>query len=130
LPAKSREERMKGILNYRNIYVKVFGETPMADMEVILPEKVVGIKALTLVNLAVTIATALSTGALMLWRVSRNSGSRRPPLEREASTGLESFFVFFLPRGLEKTAAQNDDSTRPRKKTRPSPKNRPALRST
>lgn len=60
---------MKGILNYRNIYVKVFGETPMADMEVILPEKVVGIKALTLVNLAVTIATALSTGALMLWRV-------------------------------------------------------------
>jgi len=29
MPSKSREERMKGILNYRNIYVKVFGETPM-----------------------------------------------------------------------------------------------------
>jgi len=70
LPSKSREERMKGILNYRNIYVKVFGETPMADMEVILPEKVVGIKAMTLVNLAVTVFTALTTGALMLWRVS------------------------------------------------------------
>ena len=38
-PSKGKEERMQGILNYRNIYLKIFGETAMADMEVVFPEK-------------------------------------------------------------------------------------------
>jgi hypothetical protein len=33
---------MQGILHYRNIYLKIFGETAMADMEVVFPEKKVG----------------------------------------------------------------------------------------
>ena len=59
---------MQGILNYRNIYIKVFGETPMADVEIIFPDKSLGIKPFQLVNLAVTVVTALVTGGLMLWR--------------------------------------------------------------
>lgn len=104
LPAKSREERMKGILNYRNIYVKVFGETPMADMEVILPEKVVGIKALTLVNLAVTIATALSTGALMLWRAGSSIDMNL--CFTSASLVLTRCFQVYSQAQAEKAAAQ------------------------
>jgi hypothetical protein len=49
--------------------VQVFGETPMADVEMIFPEKIVGIKPFQLVNLAVTVMTALVTGALVLWKV-------------------------------------------------------------
>jgi hypothetical protein len=49
--------------------LQVFGETPMADVEMIFPEKVVGIKPFQLVNLAVTVFTALMTGALVLWKV-------------------------------------------------------------
>ena len=59
------EERLKR----RNIYVKVFGETPMADAELIFPVKKVGVKAFQFVNLFVTVVTALFTGALMLWKV-------------------------------------------------------------
>jgi hypothetical protein len=43
----------------------------MADVEMIFPEKIVGIKPFQLVNLAVTVMTALMTGALVLWKVSR-----------------------------------------------------------
>jgi hypothetical protein len=49
--------------------LQVFGETPMADVEMIFPEKIVGIKPFQLVNLAVTVFTALMTGALVLWKV-------------------------------------------------------------
>jgi cytochrome bd-type quinol oxidase subunit 2 len=42
----------------------------MADVEMIFPEKIVGIKPFQLVNLAVTVFTALMTGAVVLWRVS------------------------------------------------------------
>lgn len=41
-PSKTEEERLQGILNYRNIVLKVFGETAMADMEVVFPDKKVG----------------------------------------------------------------------------------------
>lgn len=54
---------------------QVFGETPMADVEMIFPEKIVGVKPFQLVNLAVTVITALVTGALVLWRVSKQTGS-------------------------------------------------------
>lgn len=41
----------------------------MADVEMIFPEKKVGIKPFQLVNLMVTVITALVTGALVLWKV-------------------------------------------------------------
>lgn len=41
----------------------------MADVEMIFPEKIVGIKPFQLVNLMVTVMTALITGALVLWKV-------------------------------------------------------------
>lgn len=47
----------------------------MADVEMIFPEKIVGVKPFQLVNLAVTVITALVTGALVLWRVSKQTGS-------------------------------------------------------
>lgn len=50
--------------------LQVFGETPMADVEMIFPDKVVGIKPFQLVNLMVTVITALVAGALVLWKVS------------------------------------------------------------
>jgi len=67
-PSKGKEERMQGILNYRNIYLKIFGETAMADMEVVFPEKKVGIKPFQYVNLVITVLTALITGVLTLWK--------------------------------------------------------------
>lgn len=71
-PNKTKDERMQGILLYRNINIKVFGETPMADVEMIFPEKIVGIKPFQLVNLAVTVMTALMTGALVLWKAGKD----------------------------------------------------------
>lgn len=41
----------------------------MADVEIIFPDKVVGIKPFQLVQLIVTVVTALVTGALVLWKV-------------------------------------------------------------
>lgn len=67
---KSKEERMQGILNYRNIHLKVFGETPMADLEIILPDKKVGIRPFALLNLMITVVGSLVTGTLMVLRVS------------------------------------------------------------
>lgn len=69
-PNKNKEERLQGILQYRNINIKVFGETPMADVEMIFPDKVVGIKPFQLVNLMVTVVTALMAGALVLWKAT------------------------------------------------------------
>jgi hypothetical protein len=51
-------------------YMQVFGETPMADVEIIFPDKVVGIKPFQLVNLAITVITALMAGAMVFWKVS------------------------------------------------------------
>lgn len=51
--------------------LQVFGETPMADVEIIFPEKVVGIRPFQLVNLMVTLITALVTGTLVLWKVGK-----------------------------------------------------------
>jgi Protein of unknown function (DUF3754) len=48
---------------------QVFGETPMADVEMIFPEKYVSIKPFQFVNLAVTVITALVAGAIVLWKV-------------------------------------------------------------
>jgi hypothetical protein len=41
----------------------------MADVEIIFPDKVVGIKPFQLVNLAVTLIGALVAGSLVLWKV-------------------------------------------------------------
>jgi hypothetical protein len=41
----------------------------MADVEMIFPDKHVGIKPFQLVNLMVTVITALVTGVLVLWKV-------------------------------------------------------------
>ncbi|KAF6257530.1 hypothetical protein COO60DRAFT_1701817 [Scenedesmus sp. NREL 46B-D3] len=71
-PNKTKDERMQGILLYRNINIKVFGETPMADVEMIFPEKLVRIKPFQLVNLAVTVIIALITGSLVLWRSAKD----------------------------------------------------------
>jgi hypothetical protein len=51
------------------ISLQVFGETPMADVEIIFPDKVVGIKPFQLVNLAVTVIGALVAGAMVMWKV-------------------------------------------------------------
>lgn len=50
---------------------QVFGETPMADAELIFPAKRVHIKPFQLVQLLVTAVTALVTGALMMLKVGR-----------------------------------------------------------
>eukprot|EP00879_Flechtneria_rotunda_P009320 GHRR01009757.1.p1 GENE.GHRR01009757.1~~GHRR01009757.1.p1 ORF type:complete len:399 (+),score=148.54 GHRR01009757.1:1103-2299(+) len=63
---------MQGILSHRNIHIKVFGETPMADVEMIFPEKHVRIKPFQLVNLMVTVITALITGLLVLLKAGSN----------------------------------------------------------
>lgn len=42
----------------------------MADVEIIFPDKVVGIKPFQLVNLAITVITALVGGAMVMWKVS------------------------------------------------------------
>jgi len=41
----------------------------MADVEIIFPSKKVGVKPFQLVNLLVTVITALVTGALMVYKV-------------------------------------------------------------
>lgn len=41
----------------------------MADVEIIFPEKRVGVKPFQLVNLIVTVVTALVTGTIMLIKV-------------------------------------------------------------
>jgi hypothetical protein len=41
----------------------------MADVEIIFPDKVVGIKPFQLVNLAVTVIGALVAGAMVMWKV-------------------------------------------------------------
>jgi hypothetical protein len=41
----------------------------MADVEIIFPDKVVGIKPFQLVNLAITVITALLGGAMVMWKV-------------------------------------------------------------
>jgi hypothetical protein len=41
----------------------------MADVEIIFPDKVVGIKPFQLVNLAVTVIGAMVAGCLVLWKV-------------------------------------------------------------
>jgi hypothetical protein len=56
---------------------QVFGETPMADLEIIFPSKRVHMQPFQLVNLLVTVVTALVTGALMLWKVTRRDGPAR-----------------------------------------------------
>jgi hypothetical protein len=58
----------------------------MADIEIIFPSKRVHIQPFQLVNLLVTVVTALVTGALMLWKVRRGGGSMA--LWVRTSTGL------------------------------------------
>lgn len=41
----------------------------MADVEIIFPDKVVGIKPFQLVNLAITVIGALVAGAMVMWKV-------------------------------------------------------------
>lgn len=48
----------------------------MADVEIIFPDKVVGIKPFQLVNLAVTVITALVGGAMVMWKVRQ--GKQQP----------------------------------------------------
>jgi len=45
----------------------------MADIEMIFPDKVVGVKPFQLFNLIVTMVTALVAGVLVVWRVSQHS---------------------------------------------------------
>lgn len=46
----------------------------MADIEIIFPQKRVGVKPFQLVNLFITVATALFTGAFMLLKVGAGRG--------------------------------------------------------
>jgi hypothetical protein len=45
----------------------------MADIEMIFPDKVVGVKPFQLFNLIVTMVTALVAGVLVVWRVSQHN---------------------------------------------------------
>ena len=54
----------------RNIVVKSFSNIPLADLEMIFPEKKVYIKPFVLIQLIVTIVLAFITVFSTLWQVS------------------------------------------------------------
>lgn len=51
--ARSNADRLTDILARRNIHVKCFHDIPMADMEVIFPDKKIFLKSLSIINMAV-----------------------------------------------------------------------------
>jgi len=79
------------------LHLQVFGETPMADVEMIFPDKVVGIKPFQLVNLMVTVVTALMAGALVLWKVSTLQGPSFIPCHSKCCRHAECFCDPDLP---------------------------------
>ncbi|GBG00002.1 hypothetical protein Rsub_12729 [Raphidocelis subcapitata] len=109
-PNRGKEERMQGILNRRNVYIKVFGETPMADVELIFPSKKVHIKPFQLVNLLATIVTALVTGVLMLARAGNDVSTG--VLWTAASLVATRCFQVYSQAQTQKAQLQQDMATR------------------
>eukprot|EP00775_Hariotina_reticulata_P003878 gene3878-4133_t len=58
-PNKTKNERMRSILAYRNIHLKVFNETPMADVEMIFPQKKMGYKLVHVLRMLLLSALAM-----------------------------------------------------------------------
>lgn len=58
----------------RNITIKAFNSVPLADLEVIFPEKDVSLSNLTLVTLWVTLVAALITAGMTLWQTDIDRG--------------------------------------------------------
>lgn len=106
---------------------QIFGETPMADVEIIFPAKKPHVKPFQLVNLAVTAITALATGAFMLYKVSRGRG--------RGGGGLQSIWLHrrapAAPRLPLRPKAPADPPSPPTPPlATPTPPNRPARTST
>ena len=84
----------------RNIVVKSFCDIPMADLEMIFPEKKVYIKPFILIQLVVTIALAIFTIVSTLFQVRTASA---PTIVLHAASGLTAaaalpgFGVFSQP---------------------------------
>lgn len=55
----SNTEKLRNVLARRNIVVKSFGEIPMADIELIFPDKKIYIKTQDTISLLVTVVSAL-----------------------------------------------------------------------
>ncbi len=55
------------------MYLQAFGETAMADVEIVLPEKKVGIKPFQLINLLITIITGVVAAGLTILRVGASA---------------------------------------------------------
>ncbi|GBF88981.1 aminopeptidase [Raphidocelis subcapitata] len=103
---QSQEERVQHLLNARNIYIKVFGETPMADVEIIFPSKRVHVKPFQLINLLITTVTALVTGALMLARAGKELSVNA--LWTAASLVLTRCFQVYSQAQTQKSQMQHD----------------------
>lgn len=58
----------------RNITIKAFNSVPLADLEVIFPEKDVSLSNLSLVTLWVTLVAALVTVGMTLWQTDVDRG--------------------------------------------------------
>lgn len=111
---------MRGILSHRNIHIKAFGETPMADVELVIPAKRPQVKPFQLVNLAVTAVTALVTGAFVLVKVRRGpEGCRCGEAGRRGGKG---------GRGRAANNKMDNATQNKTKKTRRPPSNRTAAR--
>lgn len=68
LPAlqRPREKRLHDILAGRNIHVKCFHDIPMADIDVIFADKKVFLKPLTIIQLIITVVTAIGAALTVL----------------------------------------------------------------
>uniref|UniRef100_A0A7S0RVW3 Uncharacterized protein n=1 Tax=Chlamydomonas leiostraca TaxID=1034604 RepID=A0A7S0RVW3_9CHLO len=68
--ARSTTERLRDILRRRNIHVKCFHDIPMADIEVIFPDKKVYLKTVSLINMVVQAVMAFVAAIAALWKTA------------------------------------------------------------
>ncbi|KAI8462870.1 MAG: hypothetical protein J3K34DRAFT_527436 [Monoraphidium minutum] len=103
------DDPLQAMLAKRNIYVKVFGETPMADVELIFPSKRVGIKPFNLINLIVTVVTALVSGGLVLLKAGKDISMNI--VWTAGSLVLTRCFQVYTTAQTQKTQMQHDMSS-------------------
>lgn len=65
---EAKEARLKEILQARNIYVKSFADIPMADAEIIFPDKTVKLKPLSLIQLIATLVAGFFGAILTVFQ--------------------------------------------------------------